>query len=105
MASTQEQKIDRTIAGAMDQIDRLQKVFRDNGKLAQAISEIGGDVSFGEIQEAFDSLYDSLESAHYGALGHLGVVDNMESHEQDCVEEEISESDSDLEYLKKLAGL
>ena len=78
MPTSQEQKIDKTIAGAMDQIDRLQKVFRADGKLANAIAEVGGDTAiFGEVQTAFDSLYDSLESAHYDALGHLGVDESM----------------------------
>lgn len=101
MASTQEQRIDRTISGAMDQIDRLQKVFRDNGKLANAIAEVGGDVSFSEIQAAFDSLYDSLESAHYDALGHLGVDENIEEGRMSDQIIHDSETMSKEEFIKK----
>lgn len=125
MASTQEQRIDRTISGAMDQIDRLQKVFRADGKLANAIAEVGGDTAiFGELQTAFDSLYDSLESAHYDALGHLGVDESIEEakkpdypdiDDDGDTEEDISKAAKDkkekeeakesLDYLKKLAGI
>ena len=61
---------------AMDQIDTLQKAFAKGGKFEAAILEVGGDTAiFEELNTAFDSLYDSLESAHYDAVGH--VSENM----------------------------
>jgi hypothetical protein len=65
-------KIDRTFMKAMDQIDTLQKAFAKGGKFEAAILEVGGDTAiFEELNTAFDSLYDSLESAHYDAVGHI----------------------------------
>jgi hypothetical protein len=65
-------KIDRTFMKAMDQIDTLQKAFAKGGKFEAAILEVGGDTAiFEELNTAFDSLYDSLESAHYDAVGHV----------------------------------
>jgi hypothetical protein len=65
-------KIDKTFMKAMDQIDTLQKAFAKGGKFEAAILEVGGDTAiFEELNTAFDSLYDSLESAHYDAVGHI----------------------------------
>ena len=69
-------KIDKTFMKAMDQIDTLQKAFAKGGKFEAAISEVGGDTAiFEQLNTAFDSLYDSLEAAHYDAVGH--VSENM----------------------------
>ena len=57
----------------MDQINNLQKVFRDEGMLAKTVVDIGGSQDFGAIQEAFDNLYGALEDAHYDAMAHLEV--------------------------------
>ena len=73
MPTSQEMKVEQTFVKAMDQIDRLQKVFRDEGMLAKAVVDIGGDQDFGAIQEAFDNLYGALEDAHYDAMAHLEV--------------------------------
>jgi len=78
-----EIKIEKTFNKAMDQIDRLQKVFRDDGLLAKAVVDIGGNQDFGTIQEAFDNLYGALEDAHYDAIAHLGMD---ESHSKDVEE-------------------
>ena len=69
-------KIDKTFMKAMDQIDTLQKAFAKGGKFEAAILEVGGDTAiFEQLNTAFDSLYDSLEAAHYDAVGH--VSENM----------------------------
>ena len=66
-------KIEKTFNKAMDQIDRLQKVFRDDGLLAKAVVDIGGNQDFGAIQEAFDNLYGALEDGIYDAVAHIEV--------------------------------
>ena len=66
-------KVEQTFVKAMDQIDRLQKVFRDEGMLAKAVVDIGGDQDFGAIQEAFDNLYGALEDGIYDAMAHTAV--------------------------------
>ena len=71
--SPQETKVQRTFDKAMDQINNLQKVFRDEGMMAKAVVDIGGNQDFGAIQEAFDNLYGALEDAHYDAMAHIDV--------------------------------
>ena len=73
MPTSQEMRVDKTFNGAMDQIDRLQKVFRDEGGLAKAVVDVGGSQDFGAIQEAFDNLYGALEDAHYDAMAGIEV--------------------------------
>ena len=73
MPSSQEMKVQNTFDKAMDQINNLQKVFRDEGMLAKAVVDLGGNQDFGAIQEAFDNLYGALEDAHYDAMAHLEV--------------------------------
>jgi hypothetical protein len=73
MPSSQEMKVQNTFDKAMDQINNLQKVFRDEGMLAKAVVDLGGNQDFGAIQEAFDNLYGALEDANYDAMAHLEV--------------------------------
>ena len=73
MPNSQEMKVQRTFDKAMEQINNLQKVFRDEGMLAKAVVDLGGSQDFGAIQEAFDALYGALEDAHYDAMGQLDV--------------------------------
>ncbi|MAI03288.1 MAG: hypothetical protein CMQ75_02005 [Gammaproteobacteria bacterium] len=73
MPTSQEMRVQSTFDKAMDQIDRLQKVFRDEGQMAKAVVDIGGNQDFGAIQEAFDNLYGALEDAHYDAMAHIEV--------------------------------
>ena len=73
MPTSQEMKVQNTFDKAMDQINNLQKVFRDEGMLAKAVVDLGGDQNFGAIQEAFDTLYGALEDAHYDAMGNVEV--------------------------------
>ena len=73
MPTSQEMKVQNTFDKAMDQINNLQKVFRDEGMLAKTVVDIGGSQDFGAIQEAFDNLYGALEDAHYDAMAHIEV--------------------------------
>ena len=73
MPASQEMKVQNTFDKAMDQINNLQKVFRDEGMLAKTVVDIGGSQDFGAIQEAFDNLYGALEDANYDAMAHLEV--------------------------------
>ena len=73
MPTGQEMKVQNTFDKAMDQINNLQKVFRDEGMLAKAVVDLGGSQDFGAIQEAFDNLYGALEDANYDAMAHIEV--------------------------------
>ena len=71
--NSQENAVENTFVKAQDQINKMQKVFRDEGLLAKAVVDIGGNQDFGAIQEAFDNLYGALEDAHYDAMAHIEV--------------------------------
>ena len=75
-----ESRIHNTFAKTIYQIENLKKVFRDQGALAKAIVEIGGDPAYlADVQQAFDTLYSALEEAEYGSVAHLGSVEQEES--------------------------
>ena len=71
--TSQENAVETTFVKAQDQINKMQKVFRDEGLLAKAVVDIGGNQDFNAIQEAFDNLYGALEDAHYDAMAHIEV--------------------------------
>ena len=72
MAHSQESKIDNTFTGAMNQVNRLEKVFRSDGLLQKSIEEINGDTSWlDDIRQALSDAYDALESGHQGTTSHM----------------------------------
>ena len=72
MAHSQESKIDNTFTGAMNQVNRLEKVFRSDGLLQKAIEDINGDTSWlDDIRQALSDAYDALESGHQGTTSHM----------------------------------
>ena len=87
--TSQENAVENTFVKAQDQINKMQKVFRDEGLLAKAVVDIGGNQDFGDIQEAFDNLYGALEDAHYDAfLGASGASMHGESEEKTVNEDD-----------------
>ena len=59
---------------AMDQVNSLDKVFREGGLLEKAVMDIKGDVAWlKDIREALSNAYESLEDGHQGTTGHLDV--------------------------------
>jgi len=89
MPTSQESKVQNTFDKAMEQINNLQKVFRDEGMLAKTVVDIGGNQDFGAIQEAFDNLYGALEDAHYDAfLGASGASMHGEAEEKTVNEDD-----------------
>jgi len=90
MPTSQEMKVQRTFDKAMEKINNLQKVFRDEGMLAKAVVDLGGSQDFKSIQEAFDALYGALEDAHYDAMGQLDVPgESVEEAEQPNFPQEV----------------
>lgn len=72
-----EQKINKTYIGAIEQIATLKKVFRENGKLQNAILESEGDTSvLARINRAFDNLAEELNSAITKEQLNEGVLDS-----------------------------
>jgi hypothetical protein len=73
MPTSQEMKVDRTFKGAMEQINKLQQVFRDGGLLSRTITDLKGDYDSNSMAKAFDDLYNEMEEAYYAATAHLNV--------------------------------
>ena len=72
------QKIENTFSLAMDQINKLEKVFKENSRLEQAIAEIGGDIAWlDDIRANLSNVYESLEEGIYGAVAHLDVEESL----------------------------
>ena len=71
-----EKKIDNTFMRAMDQVNSLEKVFREGGLLEKAVMDIKGDVAWlKDIREALANAYESLEEGHIGTTGHMNIPD------------------------------
>ena len=67
-----EKKIDNTFMRSMEQINNLEKVFREGGLLENAVMDIKGDIAWlKDIREALSNAYESLEDGHIGVVGHL----------------------------------
>jgi hypothetical protein len=65
-------KVDNTFERVMADINKFEQVFKQGGKLEQAIIELGGDVSWlADIRKTLDTLQEQLEEAHYDAIGML----------------------------------
>ena len=83
MAHSQESKIDNTFTGAMNQVNRLEKVFRSDGLLQKAIEDINGDTSWlDDIRQALSDAYDALESGHQGTTSHMQDESMVPSDEE-----------------------
>ena len=68
-------KIDNTFSRVMDEINKFEKVFKQGGRLEQAILEIDGDPSYLKaLAQSLSNAYEALEEAHFGVIGH--VVDD-----------------------------
>lgn len=108
-------KIDRTIMRSLDMVEKLEKLFGNNGAFEQAVAENGGDIGwFGDVRENLKTLYSNIEELHMGAVSHVdeaakpdfadidGDGDKEESMKKAAKDKEANES---LNYIKKLAGI
>jgi len=75
MSTSQEQKIQKTIEGATAQIDRLIKVFRNEGKMWNAVSESGGDVAW--LAEAVEGLAKAANALDEGLMSASMTDESM----------------------------
>ena len=100
--NTDAQKVSNTFDKVTAELDRYIKVFRKGGALETAVDSIGGDISwFDDIRNKFDELYDAIQDAHMYSMVNQDDEDMGESESVDAVESDNSE----LEYIKTLAGL
>ena len=83
MATDQERAVQKSFDRAMEQINKLQRAFREEGLLAKAVADMGGNTKFNDIQDAMSNLYDALEDGHYDAFsGRSGASMHGEAKEQ-----------------------
>jgi hypothetical protein len=85
-------KIDNTFNRIMNEIDKFEKVFKQGGQLEMAVMEIDGDPSYlKDVAQALAGLYDALEDAHFGTIGHVvddrGAKDDVHPAHQESVQE------------------
>ena len=67
-----QQKIENTFMKALDQVDTLSKAFEAGSAFEQAVEAIGGDIAwFEDVRKGLEGLWDTVEDAHRGALGHM----------------------------------
>ena len=63
-------KIDNTFMRSMEQIENLEKVFREGGLLEKAVMDIKGDIAWmKDIREALSSAYEAIQDGHQGTTG------------------------------------
>jgi hypothetical protein len=114
-------KIDRTIMRSLDMVEKLEKLFGNNGAFEQAVAEIGGDIGwFGDVRENLKALYGNIEELHMGAVSHMDMeesakpdfadIDNDGDEEESMKKaakdkEEKEKADESIAYMKKLAGI
>ncbi len=84
-------KIDNTFNRVMNEIDKFEKVFKQGGSLEQAVMDIDGDPSYlKDVARALSNLYDALEDAHFGTIGHVvddrGAKDDVHPAHQESVQ-------------------
>tara|TARA_B100001250_G_scaffold303549_1_gene265282 strand:+ start:13342 stop:13962 length:621 start_codon:yes stop_codon:yes gene_type:complete len=87
MATDKEQAVQKSFDRAMEQINKLQKAFREEGLLAKAVAEMGGNTKFNDIQDAMSNLYDALEDGHYDAFSGRSGASMHESLSLDKAKE------------------
>ena len=92
MATDKEQAVQKSFDRAMEQINKLQKAFREEGLLAKAVADMGGNTKFNDIQDAMSNLYDALEDGHYDAFsGRSGASMHGEAKEKPVKEAKTQE--------------
>ena len=71
-------KIDRTIMRSLDMVEKLEKLFGNNGAFEQAVAENGGDIGwFGDVRENLKTLYSNIEELHMGAVSHMDESESV----------------------------
>ena len=117
-------KIDRTVNRALMEVEKLEKLFANNGAFENAVAEIGGDIGwFGDVRENLKQLFSNIEELHMGAVSHMDMesvdeakmpdhpdIDNDGDTEEDITKaakdkKEKEKAKETLDYLKKLAGI
>lgn len=71
-----ERIVDSYMMRSFKNLEQLRAWFKEGGRLEQSIKEAGGDLSYmSDVRAKWDDLWDAIEEAHYGALGHKSQED------------------------------
>ena len=91
-------KIENTFNRTMDQIEKYSKVYREGGKLEQAVAQDGGDIAwFKDIRDALEDLMHALEE---GAMSH-NVATNESVTESKQINEGVLDADDDDGFMAR----
>ena len=78
-----EEKIDAYFNVAMNEINSIEKRFRQGGVLENMIEQVGGDTAWlKDIRETLSDAYEAMEDGHMGAVAHLQMQDESVSEEE-----------------------
>jgi len=98
-------KIDNTFERVMNEINKFEKVFKQGGQLEMAVMEIDGDPSYlKDVAQALSSLYDALEDAHFGTIGHVvddrGAKESVQENKK-TIKEGVLDSDDEDGFMAR----
>lgn len=98
-------KIDNTFERVMNEINKFEKVFKQGGQLEMAIMEIDGDPSYlKDVAQALAGLYDALEDAHFGTIGHVvddrGATESVQENKK-TIKEGVLDSDDEDGFMAR----
>ena len=92
-------KIQNTFNRTMDQIEKYSKVYRDGGKLEQAVAQDGGDIAwFKDIRDALEDLMHALEEAQ---MSHGVATTNEAVTESKQINEGVLDGDDDDGFMAR----
>ncbi len=98
-------KIDNTFERVMNEINKFEKVFKQGGQLEMAVMEIDGDPShLKDVALALSNLYEALEDAHFGTIGHVvddrGAKESVQENKK-TIKEGVLDSDDDDGFMAR----
>jgi len=93
-------KIDNTFNRIMGDINKFEQVFKQGGSLEQAVMQVEGDPShLKDVTQALSNLYEALENAHYGTMGHITGESVRESKR--TIKEGVLDGDDDDGFMAR----
>ena len=93
-------KIDNTFNRIMGDINKFEQVFKQGGSLEQAVMQVEGDPShLKDVTQALSNLYEALEDAHYGTMGHITGESVRESKR--TIKEGVLDGDDDDGFMAR----
>jgi hypothetical protein len=84
----------------MGDINKFEQVFKQGGSLEQAVMQVEGDPShLKDVTQALSNLYEALEDAHYGTMGH--ITGESVSESKRTIKEGVLDGDDDDGFMAR----